>query len=120
MMRGTRKLIRIGGAGPWGGVLAQQRTANPSQAGSLDVPLHFRNGSTALMRDLGYGKNYSYDPDVAGGLDYSQSSFPDALGEKVYYRPVEQGAEIKIKEKLERIRALRKQAKKTKANLRRK
>ena len=87
--------------------------ADVHDTGSLDVPLHFRNGSTALMRDLGYGKNYSYDPDVAGGLDYSQSSFPDALGEKEYYRPVEQGAEIKIKEKLERIRALRKQAKKT-------
>ena len=65
------------------------------------------------MKELGFGKGYSYDPDVEGGIDFSQTGFPDALGEKVYYRPVEQGAEIKISEKLERIRALRKQAKKT-------
>jgi putative ATPase len=59
------------------------------------------------MKDLGFGKNYSYDPDVEGGIDFGQSCFPEALGEKVYYQPVEQGAEIKIKEKLSRIRALR-------------
>jgi putative ATPase len=76
--------------------------------GSLDVPLHFRNAPTRLMKDLGYGKDYSYDPDVEGGIDYAQTGFPDALGEKVYYEPVAQGAELKIAEKLERIRALRK------------
>lgn len=76
--------------------------------GSLDVPLHFRNAPTRLMKDLGYGKDYSYDPDVEGGIDYAQTGFPDALGEKVYYEPVAQGTELKIAEKLERIRALRK------------
>lgn len=83
--------------------------ADIRETGSLDVPLHFRNAPTKLMKDLGYGKNYSYDPDVEGGIDYSQTGFPDALGEKVYYRPVEQGAELKIREKLERIRDLRRQ-----------
>ena len=87
--------------------------ADIHETGSLDVPLHFRNAPTKLMKELGFGKGYSYDPDVEGGIDFSQTGFPDALGEKVYYRPVEQGAEIKISEKLERIRALRKQAKKT-------
>ncbi len=85
--------------------------ADVQEFGSLDVPLHFRNSSTKLMRDLGYGKHYSYDPDVDGGIDFQQQCFPDGLGEKVYYQPVEQGAEIKIKEKLSRIRALRAQAK---------
>lgn len=83
------------------------------ETGSLDVPLHFRNAPTKLMKELGFGKGYSYDPDVEGGIDYAQTGFPDALGEKVYYRPVEQGAEIKIREKLERIRALREQSRKT-------
>ncbi|WP_297799653.1 replication-associated recombination protein A [Arenimonas sp. GDDSR-1] len=78
------------------------------ETGSLDVPLHFRNAPTRLMKELGYGKDYSYDPDVEGGIDYAQTGFPDALGEKVYYQPVAQGAELKIAEKLERIRALRK------------
>ena len=78
------------------------------ETGSLDVPLHFRNAPTRLMKELGYGKDYSYDPDVEGGIDYAQTGFPDALGEKIYYQPVAQGAELKIAEKLERIRALRK------------
>jgi putative ATPase len=70
--------------------------------------LHFRNAPTRLMKELGYGKDYSYDPDVEGGIDYAQTGFPEGLGEKVYYQPVAQGAELKIAEKLERIRALRK------------
>jgi putative ATPase len=78
------------------------------ETGSLDVPLHFRNAPTSLMKGLGYGKNYSYDPDVEGGIDYAQTGFPDALGEQVYYQPVAQGAELKIAEKLARIRDLRK------------
>lgn len=84
--------------------------ADVREFGSLDVPLHFRNSTTKLMRDLGYGKNYSYDPDTEGGIDFEQQCFPEGLGEKVYYQPVEQGAEIKIKEKLSRIRALRYQS----------
>lgn len=83
--------------------------ADIRETGSLDVPLHFRNAPTRLMKDLGYGKGYSYDPDIEGGIDYGQTGFPDALGEKVYYRPVAQGTELKIREKLEHIRALRQQ-----------
>ena len=84
--------------------------ADIKATGSLDVPLHFRNASTGLMRDLGYGRDYVYDPSLADGIDYAQSSFPEALGEKIYYQPGGSGAEIKIREKLEQIRALREQA----------
>ncbi len=62
------------------------------------------------MRELGYGRDYVYDPSSADGIDYSQTSFPEALGEKIYYQPGANGAEIKIREKLEQIRALRAQA----------
>jgi putative ATPase len=84
--------------------------ADIKATGSLDVPLHFRNASTGLMRDLGYGRDYVYDPSLADGIDYAQSSFPEALGEKIYYQPGGSGAEIKIREKLEQIRALRDKA----------
>lgn len=82
------------------------------ETGSLDVPLHFRNAPTQLMKSLGYGKGYAYDPDIEGGIDYAQTGFPDALGEKTYYRPTQHGTELKIGEKLARIRALREQARK--------
>lgn len=88
--------------------------ADIRETGTLDVPLHFRNAPTKLMKELGFGKGYAYDPDVDGGIDYGQTCFPEALGEKVYYRPVQQGSEIKIAEKLARIRQLRSQHRKDK------
>lgn len=89
--------------------------ADIRETGTLDVPLHFRNAPTKLMKELGFGKGYAYDPDVEGGIDYGQTCFPEALGEKVYYRPVQQGSEIKIAEKLARIRQLRSQHRKDKS-----
>jgi putative ATPase len=89
--------------------------ADIRETGTLDVPLHFRNAPTKLMKELGFGKGYAYDPDIEGGIDYGQTCFPEALGEKVYYRPVQQGSEIKIAEKLVRIRQLRSQHRKDKS-----
>jgi putative ATPase len=74
------------------------------------VPLHIRNAPTKLMKQLGYGKGYQYDHDVAGGIALDQTGFPDAMGERTYYEPVEAGLELKLKEKLDRLRAARQQA----------
>ncbi|WP_233348092.1 replication-associated recombination protein A [Luteimonas sp. MC1572] len=76
--------------------------------GTAEVPMHLRNAPTKLMKQLGYGKGYQYDHDLEGGIAADQTGFPDAMGERVYYRPVERGLEIKLREKLERIRARRK------------
>jgi putative ATPase len=78
--------------------------------GTQDVPLHLRNAPTKLMKDLGYAKGYQYDHDAAGGVALGQTGFPDAMGEREYYRPVERGLEIKLKEKLDRLRGARKRA----------
>jgi len=78
--------------------------------GTQEVPLHLRNAPTKLMKDIGYGKNYQYDPDVEGGVALDQSGFPDAMGERVYYEPVNRGLEIKLKEKLDALREARKKA----------
>ena len=78
--------------------------------GTLEVPLHIRNAPTKLMKQLGYGKDYQYDHDVEGGIALDQAGFPDALGERTYYRPVERGLEAKLKEKLDAIRSARAEA----------
>ena len=44
---------------------------------SLPVPIHLRNAPTGLMKDLGYGKDYKYNPDYAEPID--QEYFPDEL-----------------------------------------
>lgn len=81
--------------------------ADVREHGSADVPLHLRNAPTKLMKQLGYAKGYQYDHAVEGGVALAQTGFPDALGEKVYYQPVQRGMEIKLKEKLDALRAAR-------------
>ena len=76
--------------------------------GTAEVPLHLRNAPTKLMKELGYGAGYQYDHDAEGGVALDQTGFPDAMGERVYYEPVERGLEMKLKEKLDRLRAARK------------
>jgi len=75
--------------------------------GTQDVPMHLRNAPTRLMKELGYSKGYQYDHDAEGGVALGQTGFPEAMGERVYYEPVERGLEIKLKEKLDRLRAAR-------------
>jgi putative ATPase len=83
-----------------------------SQHGTLEVPLHIRNAPTKLMKQLGYGKGYQYDHDAEGGIALGQTGFPDAMGERVYYEPVPRGLELKLKDKLDALRAAREQARK--------
>jgi putative ATPase len=78
--------------------------------GSLPVPVALRNAPTKLMKSLGYGKNYQYDPDVEGGVAYDQQCFPDELGERAYYQPTDAGIEARIRTRLDEIRALRRKA----------
>jgi putative ATPase len=75
--------------------------------GTQPVPMHIRNAPTKLMKQLGYGKGYQYDHEAEGGIALDQTGFPDAMGERIYYEPVERGMEIKLKQKLDALRAAR-------------
>ncbi len=76
------------------------------RSGSLEVPLHLRNAPTGLMKELGYGRRYRYAHDEPEGYAAGESYFPDGFGSPTYYRPVGRGLEIKIREKLGRLREL--------------
>jgi putative ATPase len=71
---------------------------------TLPVPEHLRDASYAGAKRLGHGQNYKYShdfPDHFVAQDY--------LGaDKRYYEPSEQGAEKKIKERLDKWRQLAK------------
>ena len=75
--------------------------------GTADVPLHLRNAPTKLMKSLGYGEGYQYDHDADDGVALDQTAFPDVMGEQIYYKPVDRGLEIKLREKLDGLRAAR-------------
>ena len=68
------------------------------------VPLVIRNAPTRLMRDLAYGKGYQYAHDAPDKLTNMQC-LPDSLLGRTYYRPTQQGAEARCRERLEQIKA---------------
>ncbi len=90
----------------WDAALADAR-----QGGSLEVPVHLRNAPTRLMRELGYGRAYRYAHDEPEGYAAGESYFPEGLEGRRYYRPVPRGLELKIRDKLEHLVDLDRQAK---------
>jgi putative ATPase len=75
-------------------------------SGSLPVPVHLRNAPTGLMKSLDYGKAYRYAHNEPEAYAAGEHYFPEELAGTRYYQPVERGLEIKISEKLRRLREL--------------
>ncbi len=78
------------------------------QAGSLMPPKVILNAPTKMMKEEGYGDGYRYDhdePDAFSGQDY----FPEKLGRKSFYHPVERGFERELKKRLDWWARLRKE-----------
>lgn len=84
--------------------------ADAAKTGSLEVPTHLRNAPTRLMKELDYGKHYRYAHDEPEAYAAGENYFPDGLQPRSYYKPVPRGLEIKIAEKLERLKVLDKTA----------
>jgi len=80
--------------------------SDAQNSASLDVPEHLRNAPTQLMKDIGYGKDYRYAHDEEDAFAAGEIYFPETMGEREYYQPVDRGLEAKIKEKLDRLREL--------------
>lgn len=79
-------------------------------AGSDEVPLHLRNAPTKLMKQLDYGEGYRYAHDEPEAYAAGEVYFPEDMPERNYYQPVNRGLEIKIIDKLNRLKQLDKNA----------
>jgi putative ATPase len=88
----------------YSGFKAAQAAAR--ETGSLMPPAHIRNAPTKLMKQLGYGKGYQYDHDAEEGFS-GQNYFPDGMERRAFYQPRGEGSEAKIRDRLERWAALR-------------
>jgi len=80
------------------------------QFGSAPVPMHLRNASTGLLKEAGYGDGYRYAHDEPHGFAAGENYFPEEMTAMRFYEPTDRGLERNIKEKLERLRALNRQA----------
>jgi putative ATPase len=77
--------------------------------GTRPVPMYLRNAPTKLMDELGYGDGYRYAHDEAGAFAAGEVYLPEGLEGMRWYEPTDRGLEIKIGEKLARLRELNEQ-----------
>ncbi|WP_020408853.1 replication-associated recombination protein A [Hahella ganghwensis] len=74
------------------------------------VPMHLRNAPTSLMKELGYGHEYRYAHDEPEAYAAGENYFPDQCEPVTLYEPVPRGLELKIGEKLKRLKVLDEEA----------
>jgi putative ATPase len=83
------------------GVYAAQKAAwrSARDTGSLMPPKNILNAPTRLMKEIGYGKGYSYDHDVPEGFS-GDDYWPEDMEPQTFYRPSDRGFEKRIAERL--------------------
>ena len=67
------------------------------------VPLVIRNAPTKLMKELDYGKGYQFAHDYENKLTTMECLPPSLVG-RTYYQPGKYGSEVKLKERLEKLK----------------
>lgn len=81
--------------------------AEVRKSGALPVPKHIRNAPTRLMKKQGYGKDYKYAHDYAGGIA-DQRHLPEQLAGRKFYRPTARGYEKLIIERMHHLQEMKK------------
>ncbi|MEW4467177.1 replication-associated recombination protein A [Parasphingorhabdus sp. JC815] len=87
-----------------------QRSAwkSAKQTGSLMPPQNILNAPTKLMKDIGYGKDYTYDHSTDAGFS-GDNYWPEEMEAMQFYTPVDRGFERKIRERLDYWENLRRE-----------
>jgi putative ATPase len=70
-------------------------------------PKNILNAPTKMMKNMGYGAGYVYEPDTKDGFS-GQNCFPENMPRQTFYRPIERGFEREIKKRLDYWESLRK------------
>ena len=93
------------------GLKAAYSALNEPGIAGLPVPYHLRNAPTRLMKEMGYGKEYKYNPDYVDGrviqeylpekLEGRQFLKSNHLGDKVDLEIAEKDEEVRLVERLD-------------------
>lgn len=78
---------------------AQEEVRN---SGNLGVPLPLRNAPTALMKELGYGKNYLYSHDFPGNF-VQQEFLPEEIKGRSFFHSGSSKKEQEIQEIIQKL-----------------
>ncbi|KAJ9656732.1 DNA-dependent ATPase mgs1 [Neophaeococcomyces mojaviensis] len=74
----------------------------PGVAG-LPIPVHLRNAPTRLMKELGYGKEYKYNPNYVNGM-VKQDYLPDKLIGRTFLEERDLGTDVDLEYEEEQAR----------------
>lgn len=98
----TELIIYLGTAPKSVGNYKAQKAAYAAarEWGSLPPPKTILNAPTKMMKNMGYGAGYIYDPDTASGCS-GQNCFPESMPRQKFYKPIERGFEREIKKRVE-------------------
>jgi putative ATPase len=82
-------------------VYAAQKAAwrSAKETGSLTPPKNILNAPTELMKEVGYGKDYTYDHDVEGGFS-GDDYWPEEMAPQRFYAPTDRGFEKRVAERM--------------------
>lgn len=78
-----------------------------ADTGEIAPPKHIVNAPTKMMKELGHGAGYQYDPDTEHGFS-GQDYWPEGVGRQTFYKPVERGFEREMKKRVAYFSTLRK------------
>ena len=92
---------------------AQKKAWQSAQeTGSLMPPMHILNAPTRMMKNVGYGKGYSYDHNSDEAFS-GQNYWPEEMQPQNFYQPTDRGFEARIKERLDYWEQRRKELQKS-------
>lgn len=73
---------------------------------SEEVPLHLRNASTTLMKNIGYGNEYKYAHNYEHHYVPNENYWPKNISKQTFYSPTKQGIEKRITERIKFLKSL--------------
>lgn len=87
-----------------------QAKALAQQTSHLDVPLHLKNSTSAITKELGHGQDYRYAHDEENAFAAGECYFPKELAQTSLYQPTDRGLEKQLKEKQHYLAQLNRQS----------